>query len=187
MTEYRPSCSGTTIARTRTRTSTVNGGATVAGVSTCVSGLRAGSIDLTREDALTANLPITARGYSGGREYDLRELWAGRRGDHIDFAFGRLLIRESDALRIDGARLWWRFSESWQATVFGGLYPNPFARTLTDDYLSKNALAGAAGANIAYNYPRIWGSASLVSTLFGAPDDGGPIPPTGDPKNPRLG
>ncbi len=134
--------------------------------------------DLTREDAVTGNLPdATARGYDGGREYDLREAWIGRRGDRVDFAFGRLIEREADALRIDGARMTWRMTPAWRASLFGGFYPNPYARSLLDDYVSATALAGAAGASVAYDYPRVWGSASAVGTLLGGNDDGGKVDP----------
>ena len=36
--------------------------------------------DFRRDDALVGRSQVTARGYSGGREYDLREAWVGRRG-----------------------------------------------------------------------------------------------------------
>ena len=130
-----------------------------------------------RDDALVGNLPTTARGYTGGREYDLRELWMGRRGDKVDFAVGRLLVREADAIKLDGGRLWWRFSPTWQASLFGGLYPNPFSRSLLDDYVDTSALAGGAGGNLAYHHARGWGSASLAGTFFGGTDSGGRIDP----------
>jgi hypothetical protein len=135
--------------------------------------------DFSQADAITGNLPsVVTRGYDGQREYDLRQAWIGRRGDKIDLAFGRIVEREADALRIDGARLTWRFAPGWRASVFGGLFPNPFSRSLTDDYVSATALAGAVGASVQYDYPRLWGSASVVGTLLGGPDDGGPILPT---------
>lgn len=135
--------------------------------------------DFSQADAILGNLSTSARGYSGGREYDLREAFLGHRGEHFQIAVGRLFIPESDALRIDGVRLGWRFSEHWNAAIFGGLYPDPYSRSLTDNYRDPKALAGAAGAATAYNYARIWGSASVTAIIHGGPDDGGPIPPTG--------
>ena len=138
--------------------------------------------DFSSEDTIAGNLPTTARGYSGGREYDLREAFVGRRGDSIDFHAGRLVIRESDALRIDGLRLSWRFSPAWTASLFGGLLPHPYSRSITQDYVTSadgdgSGLSGAAGGSVAYNYPRLWGSASVGALILGGHDDGGPIDP----------
>lgn len=135
--------------------------------------------DFSQADAILGTLSIGARGYSGGREYDLREAWIGHRGERFEIAAGRLLIPESDALRLDGVRLGWRFSGEWRASLYGGLYPDPYSRSVTDNYRSTSALAGAAGAAVAYDYPRIWGTASASAVIAGGPDDGGPIDPNG--------
>ena len=135
------------------------------------------SNDFSTADALTGVAQTTARGWLGGREYDLRELWVGRHGESVDFALGRLIVREADALIIDGARAWWRVTPAWHASLFGGLYPNPYARSLPDDYIASDTLAFAAGADAAYHLPSLWGSASLVGAVFGGNHDGAPISP----------
>ncbi len=137
--------------------------------------------NFSEADAFTGAAQTTAPGYSGGREYDLRELWAGRRGAQWDVALGRQIVREADALTVDGARVTWRMRPAWQASLFGGGYPNPFSRTFGDDY-NAGQPAFAFGASAAYAYPRIWGSFSAVGTYLGGPDDGGPI----DAKNPAA-
>lgn len=130
--------------------------------------------------ALVGSPQLTARGYGDGREYDLREAWVGRRGEAWDLGVGRLIVRESDALTVDGARLWWRFHPAWHASIYGGFYPNPYARSLPDAYTSSPALA--FGGDVAWSYPRIWGAASITGTWLGGADDGGPI----DPKMPAA-
>ena len=136
--------------------------------------------DLTAEDTVSGNLPATSRGYAGGREYNLREAWIGRRGDNVDFAVGRMFIRESDALHVDGLRLSYRATPAWTASIFGGLFPNPYSRSLLTDYQSSSdgsALAGAIGGSVAYSYPRIWGSASVAGLVLGGNSDGSPFDP----------
>ena len=48
---------------------------------------------------------VTARGYLGGREYELREATLVRRGERVDFGLGRQYVAEADQLKLDGARL----------------------------------------------------------------------------------
>src|SRR5207249_3612755 len=62
----------------------------------------------------------------------------------------------------------------WHASLFGGFYPDPFARSVVDDYAGTGA-AGAVGSALSYAYPRAWGSLSAVATFFAGPDDGGAI------------
>jgi hypothetical protein len=119
------------------------------------------------------------RGYLGGREYELRSTYLRRRGDSVDFALGRLIVNEADALKIDGARVWVRFGRHWDLSGFAGGYPNPYSRSLLTDYTSSLALAG--GLDSSYTYDRIWGSFSAVAAYLGGNDDGGPL----DPKNPN--
>jgi hypothetical protein len=138
-----------------------------------------GRVRLTGEfstDAATngAN-QVTARGYLGGKEYDLRQIWVARRGEKVDFAFGRLLVGEADALKIDGARLWIRPAKHWDISAFAGAYPDPYSRSLTSDYV--NAFAFAGGLDTSYTYDRVWGSVSVVGAYLGGKDDGGPFNP----------
>lgn len=125
----------------------------------------------------------TARGYLGGREYELREAYVRRRGAKIDFALGRMYVLESDFLKIDGARLWWRFKKHWDFSVYAGGYPNPYSRSLTTDYMGSNGYYGpsiAGGADISYVYDKVWGSVSATGAYLGGNDDGGAF----DPNNP---
>ncbi|MDB4970071.1 MAG: hypothetical protein JWN44_5760 [Myxococcales bacterium] len=119
---------------------------------------------------------IVARGYLGGREYELRSTYVRRRGENVDFALGRLVVPEADALKIDGLRLWWRLAKHWDASVYAGLYPNPFSRSLTSDYAGGLAIAG--GLDTTYTYDKIWGSVSVSSSYLSGNDDGGPLPAT---------
>lgn len=119
---------------------------------------------------------VTARGYLGGREYELRGAFVRRRGAAVDSAMGRLVIDEADALRIDGARLWWRFAPHWEASLYGGAMPDPFSRSLPDDY-QPGQLALAGGASLSYGYDRIWGALSASAMWLGGLDAGGPFDP----------
>lgn len=118
---------------------------------------------------------IVARGYLGGREYEVREAWTRRRGEKWDFGLGRMIVAEADALRLDGARLWWRMAKHWDASLYAGAYPDPFSRSLTSDYVAGFAFAG--GADATYTYDKIWGSFSANGAYLGGKDDGGPLDP----------
>ena len=123
---------------------------------------------------------ITARGYLGGKEYELRQVWLLRRGQKIDFGFGRMIVNEADALKIDGARLWWRPAKHWDLSAFAGAYPDPYSRSVTTDYVSAFAFAG--GLDTSYTYDRVWGSVSAVGAYLGGKTDGGAF----DPANPTA-
>jgi hypothetical protein len=112
----------------------------------------------------------TARGYLGGREYDLRELWIGYDlSDATRLLFGRQVILDADALTIDGMRLIRRFSAAWTLELFGGLYPNPFSRSLDDDYIAEDELAVAGGADLSYRTRDAWGAVAVAgASFFGA-------------------
>jgi hypothetical protein len=123
---------------------------------------------------------IISRGYLGGREYELRSAWVRRRGETVDFGFGRMVIAEADALKLDGARLWWRMSKHWDLCLYAGAYPDPYSRSLTSDYTAGFAFVG--GADTTYTYDKIWGSISVNSAYLGGKDDGGPLTGAGVPK-----
>ncbi len=129
---------------------------------------------------------ITARGYLGGREYELRSAWVRRRGESVDFGIGRMIVAEADALKIDGARLWWRANKHWDLSLYAGAYPDPYSRSLTSDYTAGFAFAG--GADTTYTYDKIWGSVSVTSAYLGGLDDGGPLtgPGTKKTETPRT-
>jgi hypothetical protein len=121
----------------------------------------------------------TARGYLGGREYELRGASFMRRGESVDFAIGRQFVLEADAMKIDGARVWYRFNKPhWDVSFFAGGYPNPYSRSLTTDYQGANGYYGASlggGADVAYVYDKFWGSFSAAVIYLGGSNDGGPL------------
>ena len=90
-------------------------------------------------------LGTSARGYLGGREYDLREAYATFRPVstwHIQV--GRMYIPETDAIKIDGAKVAHDFGSHWYGSAFFGGYPNPYSRSLLTDYVAPcgNGVAG---------------------------------------------
>jgi hypothetical protein len=143
--------------------------------------------------ATTGANQVTARGYLGGREYDVRQIWVARRGEKVDFALGRLIVGEADALKIDGGRLWWRPAKHWDLSAFAGAYPDPYSRSVLTDYGAKSnelgyGFAFAGGVDTTYTYDRVWGSASVVGAYLGGKDDGGPFNPAALPSlgNPQT-
>jgi hypothetical protein len=136
--------------------------------------------DFSTDAATQEANQITSRGYFMGREYDLREAYFRRRGSTVDFAIGRQYVLESDALRIDGARVWWHIHKHWDGSVFAGSYPNPYSRSLTTDYQGSNGYYGfafAGGADVSYIYDKLWGSISATGIYLGGKNDGGPFNP----------
>jgi hypothetical protein len=123
----------------------------------------------------------TARGYVGGREYDLTEMWVRGRWSKIDLGIGRLVVPEADAMRIDGVRLWVHLQKHWDLSIYAGGYPDPYSRSLNTDYVTGNALgqgtgiAFGGGASVRYSYDRIYGWFSANGAYLGGDDDGGPV------------
>lgn len=158
------------------------------------------------------SLGVSARGYLGGPEYDLREAYGLLRlGERTTLQLGRMHVREADALRVDGARLLRPFGERWEGSVFLGGAPNPYSRSLLSDYqppcgagvagardaaltqdtpcVSGGAqFGGAVGVTARYSYPSIWGALGLVGTVYAGAGDGGPVraDPAGNAGQPLL-
>lgn len=108
---------------------------------------------------------LSARGFSGGGEYHLREAHVDRRGDRVDIAAGRLVLRDVDAIRVDGAALRLRTAGPWSYGAFAGLYPNPLSRSLDTDYERggpERGLPAAGGVWAAYAGPRSHGGFGLA-------------------------
>ena len=125
----------------------------------------------------------TARGYQGGREYELREMWVGiPLDDATRLTLGRQILLDVDAITVDGARVTRRFAKTWQGEAFAGLFPNPFSRSLENDYLSTSELAFAGGADVSYSVPEVHGAAAVAAESFLGKDAGngllGGMPPT---------
>lgn len=90
------------------------------------------------------SLGVSARGYLGGSEYDLREAYGLLRAtDTLTLQVGRMFVREADAIKLDGVRLLQRFGQHWEGGVLLGGYPNPYSRSVLSDY---QALCGAGVA-----------------------------------------
>ena len=140
--------------------------------------------------------PTLQSGVFGGPEYDIRQLYATREGGTTDLRFGRQIVGELAATRIDGLRLTHRASESWDYLGFAGLYPVRSSRSITTDYvravegfdpdtrdpeLGSVVLPVAAGAGTAYRYDRAYGSLGVVGIAPLAEDRA-----TGEIETPRI-
>lgn len=100
---------------------------------------------LSGDDFYKKSLGTTARGYLGGREYDLREAYVTLRPVPTwHLSLGRMYIAETDAIKVDGVRVAHDFGQHWYGSAFFGGYPNPYSRSLLTDYVSPcgNGVAG---------------------------------------------
>ncbi len=90
---------------------------------------------LSGDDFYKTPLGISARGYLGGREYDLREAYITFRPVPTwHLSLGRMYIAETDAIKVDGVRVGHDFGPHWSGSAFFGGYPNPYSRSLLTDY-----------------------------------------------------
>lgn len=144
-------------------------------------------------------LGISSRGYLGGREYDLRELYLLIRAtDRFHIQLGRMFVTEADNLKLDGLRFVRVFGPHWDGSVYGGLYSNPYSRSVLTDYVppcgqgiagSKTGLATGpcetegfqfgvvAGVGARYAYDTLWGNIGITGSFFFGAGDGGTIRP----------
>jgi hypothetical protein len=135
-------------------------------------------------------------GLYGGPEYDIRQLYATRAGGSTDFRFGRQVVGELAATRIDGVRLTHRASDNWQYLGFAGLYPARGSRSITTDYVrsvegfdanTREPIFGSpvlpvtAGGGTSYRYDRLYGSLGAVGIVPLADDRA-----TGELETPRV-
>jgi hypothetical protein len=140
-----------------------------------------------------------SRGYQGGEEYDLKEAYGVYRGEKVDFGFGRQILRDVDAQMIDGLTLLYRTSPKFEMGFFAGLYPDPFSRSIEDDYkvvsyrvdpatmlqfasgeTTVDPIPVAAGTWGGYRYPRAYGAVGLAAVLP-RNDDPPPLDPAAPP------
>jgi hypothetical protein len=90
---------------------------------------------LSGDDFYKTPLGTSARGYLGGREYDLREAYITFRPVPTwHLSIGRMYIAETDAIKVDGVRVGHDFGSHWSGSAFFGGYPNPYSRSLLTDY-----------------------------------------------------
>lgn len=79
--------------------------------------------------------PISARGYLGGPEFELREAYLGvRLSRRLSLQLGRMFVTEADSIKVDAVRLNLRLGARWQGGLFAGGYPNPYSRSVLTDY-----------------------------------------------------
>ncbi len=138
-----------------------------------------GNFDTGAAITQASNGQVGARGYLGGREYQITELWARGRWSKLDLGLGRMIVPEADAMRIDGARFWVHAHKHWDVSVYAGAYPDQFSRSLTTDYVAGDTigagLAFAGGVSARYGYDKVWGSFSANAAYLGGNDEGGPL------------
>jgi len=100
---------------------------------------------LSGDDFYKTPLGTSARGYLGGREYDLREAYVIFRPIPTwHLSLGRMYIAETDAIKVDGARVSHDFGSHWYGSAFFGGYANPYSRSLLTDYVAPCG-SGVAG------------------------------------------
>lgn len=155
------------------------------------------SVGALYADNLGPSLGTSARGYIGGREYDLREAYlVFRATPTLHIQFGRMFVSEADTLKLDGVRVARQFSKHWEGSIFAGGYPNPYSRSVLSDYEPPcgagvaGALGGtpqgpcetqgpklglAGGVGTRYTYDTLWGSIGVVGSFFMGPGDGGAV------------
>lgn len=100
---------------------------------------------LAGDDFYKTPLGVSARGYLGGREYDLREAYVTFRPTSTwHLSLGRMYVPETDAIKFDGVKLAHDFGQHWYGSAFVGGYPNPYSRSLLTDYVAPcgNGVAG---------------------------------------------
>jgi hypothetical protein len=122
---------------------------------------------------------LSSRGWLGGSESDLREAYALRRGRKVDVGLGRMIVRDLDATTIDGLKLVARPSATFELGAFAGLYPNPFSRSISDDYRRGRAPQDqpfATGAWAGYRTVRMYGSLGVAGILPRDDDPDDPEP-----------
>ncbi len=112
---------------------------------------------------------VSARGYLGGPEYDLREVNATLRfGERGGLQLGRMYVVEADLLKIDGLRVNIAPSTNWTLSLFGGGMPNPYSRSLLSDYQPPCGSGVAAGDTTLNLKAPLAGTPSSLSAAIGA-------------------
>jgi hypothetical protein len=143
-------------------------------------------------EQLSQNKQYSSRGYLGSREYQITELWARGHWKKLDLGLGRMIIPEADAMRLDGARVLVHAHKHWDVGVYAGAYPDPYSRSINDDYVAGSnrgsGVAAGGGLSARYGYDRIYGHFSINALYLGGGDDGGALiyQPSADPAAPNI-
>lgn len=114
-------------------------------------------------------------GTFGGNEYDVREMYVRREGVRSTIFFGRQIIPELAAIKIDGLRVVYAGETQWDYIGFAGLYPTRGSRSVLDDYpkatpldpmgTPKRLMPVTVGGGGAYRYKSAWGGIGAVGIL----------------------
>jgi hypothetical protein len=121
-----------------------------------------------------------SRGYQGGPEEDLRELYVNYDVERFTATLGRIILQEAAAVQFDGATAALKTS-AWNVGVFGGLFPDPFSRS---DFRNYSTAAYTGGAYASYKYKNIWGSLAAYAVYLGG--TAGPLDPLVNPTSNPL-
>lgn len=120
---------------------------------------------VTNPDAVDYDTIPIQSGTFGDAEYDVRELWARRRGKKTDLYIGRQFVLEIGAFKIDGVRVEHRASRKWTYLGFAGAYPQRSSRSVTDDYVevadgmaTKRIIPVIGAVGAAYRFDDLYGS-----------------------------
>ncbi len=119
-------------------------------------------------DYLPKKDQLRGPGWAGGNEYDLHELFVRYNTTSSAFSLGRLVLRDLDAMTVDGASFAMRPSASFEYGAAAGMFPNPYSRSLDTDYklpaADARSITGypvAAGAWGGYRMAAFYGSFGL--------------------------
>ena len=132
-------------------------------------------------------------GTFGEGEYELRELYLVRGGRRTDLFFGRQVVADLGAIKIDGLRLDYAKNRRWTYLGFLGLYPVRGSRSVTTDYPhgidemnqpTGRVLPVAGGFGGAYRTQNSYGALGAVAIVPTSRDGG--LGGTGTYERPRL-
>jgi hypothetical protein len=136
-------------------------------------------------------------GRLNGGELELRELYFRRAGDSSEWVFGRQIVLDLAATKIDGVRLSKRSSQHWSYLVFAGLYPTRGSRSFDQDYPRQVAQPGemtpggrimpvTGGLGATYRFGSAYGAFGAVGILPLADDREASSPGAPRQERPRL-
>jgi hypothetical protein len=124
------------------------------------------------QDDAGNTIPIQSGTFGGNTEIDLRELYFKRRGRKTDWVFGRQMVLDLAATKIDGVRVEYEKDDEWTYIGFGGFYPVRGSRSIKTDYPTEQpdplaadptapgprVMPVAVGGGGAYRFARAFGA-----------------------------